>query len=388
MSNVETDNFPIYLDFAASTPCDPKVVEAMLPYLTNNCANSSNLSHVFGIKAYDAIEYARQQASNLIGSLADEIIWTSSATESNNLAIKGVAKASLPNKRHIITALNEHKSVISSFRSLEKEGFPVTYLKPDKSGCITADILAKAIRDDTFFISIMAANNELGTINNIDELSQICKRENIIFHSDATQWIGKMSTTFLRDKVDLLSWSAHKIYGPKGVGGLFVRSISPKINIVPLLSGGGHEKGLRSGSLNVPGIIGFGVACKICEERMETDSLNFTYLRDYLESSLISAIPCTVINGKSANRVPHITNVTFHFKNNMNLVNQLTKIACSSGSACGTGGSSPSHVLRSIGIPPKQAGNTLRLSIGRETTKEQIEVATENIIQTINTINQ
>lgn len=376
----------IYLDFAASTPCAPSVVDAMLPFFCDRFGNASSLAHSLGAEASDAVDRARAQAAALVGSSPHEIVWTSCATEANNLALQGVARAharTSRNKGHLITAMHEHKSVLATCRALSQDGFEVTFLPPDASGGVTVEMVEEALREETILVSIMAANNELGTVNDFRGIGSLCRRRGIAFHCDGTQWVGKMPLDLTSDPIDLLTWSGHKIYGPKGVGALFLRSGPPPIRLEPLLRGGGHERGLRSGSLNVPGIIGFGEACRICREEMAEEAPRLARLRDRLEDMLVSAIPGAVVHGQVSQRLPHISSVTFPIDPGRNLVQELTRIACSSGSACDSNDLSPSHVLRSIGLSPGAARNTLRLSLGRPTTEEEIDLAAEHLIEVV-----
>lgn len=383
-----TDKTPIYLDYAASTPCEPSVIEAMAPFFRENCANASNTAHVLGVRAFEAIEVARTQAANLISSLPQEIVWTSGATESNNLAIQGVAKAHLHSNQgkrgHIVTALHEHKSVLATCQDLQQTGIEITYLKPNPTGVLSAEMVEDVLQDNTFLVSIMWANNELGTINEIRKIGKLCQDRDVIFHCDGAQWVGKMPVNVQVDNIDLLSWSSHKIYGPKGVGALYIRA-SAEMKIESLFKGGGHENGLRSGSLNVPGIVGFGVACEISRHKMREDASRLGSLRDKLEGKLTSNISGCVINGQFVARLPYISSITFPASSRGKaLVEEITEVACSSGAACGSRDLRPSHVLRSIGLSPSQAKSTLRFSLGRDTTTDQIEVAAEHIIKVLN----
>ena len=384
----------VYMDYAASTPCDASTVEAMLPFFNGNYANASNLAHSLGIRAREAVDHARSQVAELLDCEPQEIIWTSGATESNNLAIEGVAKfykRTTPRSRnHVITAASEHKSVLAVCRSLEEEGFEITRLKPTSAGIITAAMVEEALRADTFLVSIMGVNNELGTINEIFEIGARCRARNIIAHSDCTQLIGKMKFSAAASNLDLISFSGHKLYAPKGTGALFVRSNDRgPIPIEPLIKGGGQEGGLRSGSLNVPGIVGLGVACKSCLDFGQRDIARIDLLRTQLERRIVTAITEATINGFGAERAPHISSITFPIKiKGIDLIKELTDVACSSGSACSSEDSAGSHVLRSIGLKPHQARSTLRLSLGRQSTEEDVRRASQHIIETVERLNQ
>ena len=283
-------NFPIYMDNNATTPMDPRVLEVMLPYFCEKFGNAASRNHSFGWEAEKAVDTAREQLADLIGATAKEIVWTSGSTESNNLAIKGTAEMLKDKGRHIITAVHEHKAVLDPCKRLQREGFDVTWLKPGTDGIITAQQVAEAIRDDTILVTIMWANNEIGTINEVPEIGALCKEKGIIFHTDATQWVGKMPTDVEQAGVDLLSASGHKIYGPKGVGMLYVRRRRPRVRLSPIIEGGGHERGMRSGTLNVTGIVGFGAAAAICKEEMTDEAIRLKQLRDKLEQGIAGAL--------------------------------------------------------------------------------------------------
>jgi cysteine desulfurase len=376
----------VYLDFAASTPCDPRVVDAMLPFFTETYGNPSNRVHAQGLHAHLAVEQARERAARLIGCLPGDVIWTSGATEANNLAIRGFAKASAKrgtdHRRHVVTALHEHQSVLATCRGLERDGWAVTYLRPQPSGTVTAAMVEHALRPDTSLVCVMAANNELGTLNEVASIGALCRRRGIVFHCDGTQWVGKLHLDVRAMQADMLSWSGHKIYGPKGVGALFVRS-DPPLRLAPITSGGGHERGLRSGTVNVPGIVGFGVACEICRPAVEREAARLGGLRDRLEAILLNSIDGAVVNGRDAPRAPHITSITFPLDTDHDLVQELGTIECSSGSACSRSDPNPSHVLRSIGIHGRRARSTLRLSVGRPTSSEDVERASDDIARVL-----
>ncbi len=381
---------PLYLDSAATTRTDPRVVEAMLPYFSEKYGNSASRNHKFGWEAEDAVEHAREQAASLIGADAKEIIWTSGATESNNLAIKGAAhmyaKApeGQPNRGHIITVAHEHKAVLDPCKRLQREGFEVTFLTPPPDGVITRAMIAAAIRPDTILVSVMWANNEIGTINEVPEIGALCHEREILFHTDATQWVGKMPTDVNRDNIDLMSWSGHKIYGPKGVGALYVRRRKPRVRLEAILDGGGHERGMRSGTLNVPGIVGFGMACEICKNEMDGDRERLFRLRRLLETELSARLEEVHINGQFERRLPHMTNMSFGFVEGESLLMGIKDIACSSGSACTSASLEPSYVLKSLGIGDELAHSSLRLSLGRWTTDEEVRYAIDAIVKAVN----
>ena len=382
--------FPIYMDSAATTRVDPRVVEAMLPYFTEKFGNSASRNHKFGWEAEDAVDKAREQAAAIIGADAKEIIWTSGSTESNNLAIKGAAhmyeKAGAGNnsRGHIITAVHEHKAVLDPCKRLQREGFDVTFLEPRADGIITAEAVRNAMRDDTILVSIMWANNEIGTINEVPEIGKLCHEREIVFHTDATQWVGKMPTDVERDHIDLLSWSGHKIYGPKGVGALYVRRRKPRVRLEAQQDGGGHERGMRSGTLNVPGIVGFGKACELCHQEMDQDRERLFPLRRRLETQLMSKLEVVTINGHADRRLPHMTNMSFGFVEGESLMMGIKDIACSSGSACTSASLEPSYVLKSLGVGDEMAHSSLRLSLGRFNTQEEVDYAVENIVNAVN----
>lgn len=384
-----TMKLPIYLDHAATTPCDPRVVEAMLPYFTEHFGNSGSRSHKYGWEAEEAVDAAREQAAKLIGASEKEIIFTSGSTESNNLAIKGAAylyekaPAGSKSRGHIITAVHEHKAVLDPCKRLQKEGFDVTFLEPPADGVITAAMVAGALRPDTILVTIMWANNEIGTINDIPAIGKLCHDKGVIFHTDATQWAGKMPTNVERDNVDLLSWSSHKIYGPKGVGALYVRRHRPRVRLQALVDGGGQERGFRPGTLNITGIVGFGKACEIALNEMERDGVRLLALRQRLEKTVLSKLDSCAVNGHAEKRLPHISNISFGFVEGESLMMAVKEVACSSGSACTSASLEPSYVLKSLGVGDELAHSSLRLSMGKWTTDEQIDFAIEKIVASV-----
>ena len=382
-------NRPIYMDNAATTRTDPRVVEAMLPYFTEVYGNPGSRNHMYGWESEAAVDTAREQAASLIGAGPKEIIWTSGATENNNLAIKGAAQmyAKAPlgatGRGHIITAIIEHKAVLDPVKRLEREGFDVTWLEPGADGIITAEMVRAAMRDDTILVTIMWANNEVGTINEVPEIGALCREKGVVFHTDATQWVGKMPTDVERDNIDLLSWSGHKIYGPKGVGALYVRRRKPRVRLQAQMDGGGHERGMRSGTLNVPGIVGMGAACAICAEEMETERERLLGLRRRLETELSSRMDVVAVNGHPERRLPHLTNISFGFVEGESLMMGIKDIACSSGSACTSASLEPSYVLKGLGLGDDLAHSSLRLSLGRFSTAEDVDTAIEGIVKAV-----
>ncbi|MEM1166626.1 MAG: IscS subfamily cysteine desulfurase [Planctomycetota bacterium] len=383
-------NLPVYLDHAATTPCDPRVVDAMLPYFTEKFGNPGSRNHRFGWDAEAAVDQAREQAASLIGASPKEVIFTSGSTEGNNLAIKGAAEmyakkpAGERSRGHVITAMHEHKATLDPCKRLEKNGFDVTYLQPGPDGLITRAMVEGALREDTILVTIMWANNELGTINEVPQIGALCHEKGIVFHTDATQWVGKMPTDVEADNIDLLTWSGHKIYGPKGVGGLYVRRRKPRVRVVAQSEGGGQERGFRSGTLNVTGIVGFGAACELCAQEMDDDRERLFALRTRLERGLQNELEYVEINGHAEKRLPHMTNMSFGFVEGEGLMMAIKDIACSSGSACTSASLEPSYVLKSLGIGDDLAHSSLRLSLGRITTDEQIDFAVEKIAWAVN----
>lgn len=385
-----TLKFPIYLDHAATTACDPRVVEAMLPYFTERYGNPGSRNHRFGWEAEEGVSTARAQVAALLGADEKEVIFTSGATESNNLAIKGAAymyeRAPAGSGRprgHIISAIHEHKAVLDPCKRLQKEGFDVTFLEPGSDGLITAEMVRGAMRDDTILVSIMWANNEIGTINEIREIGSLCHEREVIFHTDATQWVGKMPTDVSRDNVDLLSMSSHKIYGPKGVGALYVRRRKPRVRLQSLVDGGGQERGFRSGTLNVTGIVGLGKAAELAMAEMEGDGRRLLAMRKRLEATVTSQLDVVQINGHAEKRLPHLTNISFGFVEGESLMMAVKEIACSSGSACTSASLEPSYVLKALGVGDELAHSSLRLSLGRWTTDEQVDYAAEAIVKSV-----
>ena len=374
---------PVYLDNNATTPVDPKVLEAMLPYFTQHFGNAASRSHAYGWEAEEAVDYARGQVAKLINSEPKEIIFTSGATESDNLAIKGVFESYASKGNHIITCVTEHKAVLDTCKHVEKLGAEVTYLPVQSDGLIDLKELETAIKPTTVLIAIMYANNETGVIQPVKEISAIAKRKGVLFFSDATQAVGKTPVNVIEDGIDLMAFSAHKIYGPKGVGALYVRRKNPRVRIIAQMDGGGHEKGMRSGTLNVPGIVGLGQACEICRLNMNEDAKRIKILRDKLENDLLQ-LEETQLNGNKENRLPHVLNISFKYVESEGLMLACNKnIAVSSGSACTSASIEPSHVLKAMGLDDDLAHNTLRFSLGRFTTEEEIDYAIEQVKNTV-----
>lgn len=374
---------PIYLDHNATTPCDPRVVEAMLPYFTQQFGNAASRHHAFGWQAEEAVNAAREQVAALIGAEPNEIVFTSGATEATNLAIKGVFETYAVKGNHIITCSIEHKAVLDTCKHLEKQGADVTYLGVDREGFIDLKELEAAIRPTTVLIAIMYANNETGTIQQVKNISGIARKHNVIFFTDATQAVGKVPVDVNNDGIDLLVLTGHKLYGPKGVGALYVRRKGPRVKLSPQMDGGGHERGMRSGTLNVPGIVGLGKACELSRLEMEKDAAHTSCLRDKLEDALLK-IEHTRVNGSSEHRLPHTTNLSFAYVESEGLLMALGKqIALSSGSACTSGSLEPSYVLKALGLSDEQAHSSLRFGVGRYTTAEEVDFTIEQVTRAV-----
>ena len=364
---------PIYMDYHATTPVDPRVIEAMMPYFTETFGNAASRNHPFGWAAEEAVEKARKQVADLIGANAKEIIFTSGATESNNLAIKGVAEMYREKGNHIITCVTEHKAVIDTCKKLEKQGYRVSYLPVQKDGRISLDELSAAITDKTILITIMTANNEIGVLQPIAEIGAIAKEKGILFHTDAVQAAGKIPFNVNDLKVDLVSISAHKMYGPKGVGALYVRRRNPRVLLSEQISGGGHERGMRSGTLNVPGIVGLGKAAELCRTEMASDAARLRQLRDYLNEGLHKNLDELYINGSMEHRLPHNLNISFAYVEGESLLMGINDVAVSSGSACTSASLEPSYVLKALGAGDDLAHSSIRFGLGRWTTKEEVD---------------
>ncbi|MDZ4795879.1 MAG: IscS subfamily cysteine desulfurase [Bacteroidota bacterium] len=380
--------FPIYLDHNATTPCDPRVVDAMIPYFTNNFGNAASRNHPFGWAAEEAVDYAREQVAKLIGADPKEIIFTSGATEGDNLAIKGVYEMYASKGNHIITCNIEHKAVLDTCKHIEKEGGEVTYLKVKDNGLIDPAELEAAIKPTTILIAIMYANNEIGTINPMREISAIARKHGVLLFSDAVQAVGKIPVDVNKDGIDLMAFTAHKMYGPKGVGALYVRRKNPRVKVTAQMDGGGHERGMRSGTLNVPGIVGFGKACEICLAEMEEETKRVSKLRDKLQTELMK-VEESYLNGDKEHKLPHVTNISFKYVEGEGLLMGFNKnIALSSGSACTSASLEPSYVLKALGLGDDLAHSSLRFGLGRFTTEDQIDYTVEQVRNTVNKLRE
>jgi cysteine desulfurase len=379
---------PIYLDYNSTTPCDPRVVEAMLPYFTEKFGNAASRSHAFGWEGEEAVVQAREQVAALIGAEPGEIVFTSGATEGDNLALKGVFELYASKGNHIITVVTEHKAILDSCHHIEKLGGEVTWLPVDADGLIDLKELEAAIRPTTVLIAVMYANNEIGVIQPIKAISTIARKHGVLFFTDATQAVGKIPVDVNRDGIDLLTLSAHKIYGPKGIGALYVRRKDPRVRLTAQMDGGGHEKGMRSGTLNVPAIVGMGKACALCATEMETDAKRITRLRDRLEAGLLT-IEGAHVNGSRTHRLPQTTNISFSYVDGQALLAGLGKdVALSSGSACTSASMEPSYVLTALGLGDDLAHSSLRLGLGRWTTEEEVDYAIGRIADTVNRLRE
>jgi cysteine desulfurase len=379
---------PIYLDNNATTPMDPRVLEAMLPYFTEKFGNAASRSHSFGWAAEEAVDYAREQVARLIGADPKEIIFTSGATEADNLALKGVFEMYATKGNHIITATTEHKAVLDTCKHIEKLGGQVTYLEVDPEGLINLEELEKAITDKTILISIMYGNNEIGVVQPVKEISAIARKHGVLFFTDATQAVGKIPVDVNADGIDLMAFSAHKMYGPKGVGALYVRRKNPRVKVTAQMDGGGHERGMRSGTMNVPGIVGFGKACEIAMNEMEAEGKRLSILRDKLENALLQ-LEEAYVNGSKEHRLPHVANISFKYVEGEGLMMGFNKdIALSSGSACTSASLEPSYVLKALGLGDDLAHSSLRFGLGRYTTEEQIDFTIKAISDTVNKLRE
>jgi cysteine desulfurase len=379
---------PVYMDNHATTPVDPRVLDAMMPYFTEKFGNSASRNHSFGWAAEEAVENARAQVAKLINASPKEIIFTSGATESDNLAIKGVAEMYREKGNHIITQVTEHKAVLDTCKRLEKYGFEVTYLPVEKDGRINLDDLRRAITPKTILISIMYANNEIGVIQPIEEIGKIAKEKGVFFHVDGVQAIGKIPVDVQRDGIDLLSISAHKLYGPKGVGALYVRRKNPRVQLSAIIDGGGHERGMRSGTLNVTGIIGLGKACEICQQEMAAETKKLSALRDRLKNALMSQLDECFINGSMEHRLPHNINISFAFVEGESLLMGINDIAVSSGSACTSATLEPSYVLKALGVGEDLAHTSIRFGLGRFNTEEEVDYVVSRVAETVNRLRE
>ncbi len=374
-------NRPIYLDYSATTPVDPRVVKKMVPYLYERFGNPASRSHVYGWQAEEAVEGAREQVARMVNADPKEIVWTSGATESDNLAITGAARFHQGKGKHLVTMTTEHKAVLDTMRNLEREGFTVTYLDPEPTGLLDLERFAAAIRPDTVLASIMHVNNEIGVIQDIEAIGRICRERGVLFHVDAAQSTGKVKIDLNALPVDLMSFSAHKTYGPKGIGALYVRR-RPRVRIEAQMHGGGHERGMRSGTLPTHQIVGMGEAFRLAQEEMPAENERIRALRDKLLAAL-SSIDETYVNGDLQARVPHNLNISFNFVEGESLMMSMKGVAVSSGSACTSASLEPSYVLRALGRPDELAHSSIRLSVGRFTTEADIDATIELITHSV-----
>ena len=374
---------PIYLDNHATTPMDPRVLNAMLPWFTEKFGNAASRNHAFGWEAEEAVEKARKQVADLVGANAKEIIFTSGATESDNLAVKGVAQMYAEKGNHIITAASEHKAILDTCKRLEKDGYRVTYLPLQADGLIDLDMLRESMTDKTILVSIMYANNEIGVVQPIREIGKLCREKGVLFHTDAVQAIGKIPVNVNADNIDLMSITGHKLYGPKGVGALYVRRRNPRVQLTSQMDGGGHERGMRSGTLNVPGIVGLGEAHAICQRDMAEEMPRLQRMRDYLKERLMNELDETFINGSWEHRLPHNLNISFAYVEGESLLMGINDIAVSSGSACTSATLEPSYVLKALGLGDDLAHSSIRFGIGRFNTQEEVEYTTGRVIEVV-----
>lgn len=379
---------PIYLDYHSTTPVDPKVLEAMLPYFTETFGNAASRSHSFGWAAEEAVEKARLQVARLIGANPKEIAFTSGATESINIAIKGAFEMYAEKGNHVITAQTEHKATLDSAKYIEKLGGTVTYLPVDKNGMISLEDLKNAITEKTILISLMHANNEVGTIHPITEVGKIAKEKGILFHVDAAQTAGKIPVDVQAMGIDILSISGHKLYGPKGIGALYVRRANPRVRLAPVIHGGGHERGLRSGTLNVPSIVGLGAACEIAQQSMEKEAQRLIALRDRLQKGISAQLDEVHLNGHPTERLPNNLNLSFAYVEGEALMMGLKEIAVSSGSACTSASLEPSYVLKAMGVGEDLAHTSIRFGLGRFTTEEEIDFTIDKVVQTVSRLRE
>jgi cysteine desulfurase len=382
-SNGKGVKLPIYMDNHATTPLDPRVLEEMLPYFTDRFGNAASRNHSFGWVAEEGVETARERIAKLVGATTKEIIFTSGATESDNLAIKGVAEMYREKGNHIITAVTEHKAVLDTCKRLEKYGYRVTYLPVQKDGLVDLDDLKRAMDDKTILVTIMAANNEIGVLQPVAEIGKLCRERGVIFHTDATQAVGKVPTDVNKQNIDVMSISGHKMYGPKGVGALYVRRKNPRVQLAAMVDGGGHERGMRSGTLNVPGIVGLGKACAIAQEEMPQESCKLAGLRNRLRDRIMGRLDETYINGTMEHRLPGNLNISFAYVEGESLLMGINDIAVSSGSACTSATLEPSYVLKALGTGDDLAHSSIRFGIGRFNTEAEVDYVADRVIETV-----
>ncbi|HEX4274438.1 MAG TPA: IscS subfamily cysteine desulfurase [Bryobacteraceae bacterium] len=374
---------PIYLDNHATTQMDPRVLEAMLPYFTEYFGNAASRNHEFGWIAEQAVDKARKQIADLIGASPREIIFTSGATESDNLAIKGIAEMYAEKGNHIITAATEHKAVLDTCKKLEKNGYRVTYLPVKGDGLVDLDMLRESITDKTILVTIMYANNEIGVLQPVAEIGKLCREKGVLFHTDGVQAIGKVPVDVNKDNIDVMSITAHKLYGPKGVGALYVRRKAPRVQLTAQMDGGGHERGMRSGTLNVPGIVGLGEACAICQREMPEETRRLQYLRDKLRNKLEAELDEVYLNGSWEHRLPHSLNLSFAYVEGESLLMGINDVAVSSGSACTSATLEPSYVLKALGLGDDIAHSSIRFGIGRFNTEEEIDYVADKLVNVV-----
>jgi cysteine desulfurase len=379
---------PIYMDYHATTPCDPRVFEAMSPYFTEIFGNAASRNHEFGWRAEEAVENARKQVADLIGATSKEIIFTSGATESDNLAIKGVADMYYEKGDHIITVVTEHKAVLDTCKKLEKRGFKVTYLPVGSDGLISPDDVRNAMTDKTILVSVMHVNNEIGVVQPIAEIGKVCKERGVLFHTDATQGVGKVPFNVGELSVDLVSMSAHKMYGPKGVGALYVRRKNPRVMLAAIMDGGGHERGMRSGTLNVTGIVGLGKAAEIAKSELHEETERLLALRERLRKGIMDEVPDVYINGHPTQRVPGNLNISFAYVEGESLLMGINDIAVSSGSACTSASLEPSYVLKALGVGEELAHSSIRFGLGRFNSEEEVDYTIGRVNEAVNRLRE
>ena len=384
MTPPKSPKLPIYLDYQATTPMDERVLAAMLPFFREKFGNAASRNHAYGWEAEKAVEEGRARIAELIHAEPKEIVFTSGATESDNLAIKGVAEMYADQGRHVITAATEHKAVLDTCKHLEQKGCEVTVLPVDRTGLVDVDLLAKTIRKETVLVTLMAANNEVGTIHPVEAIGRLCKERGVLFHTDATQGVGKISLDVEKMGIDLLSLSGHKIYGPKGVGALYVRRRGPRVRLMPQIDGGGHERGMRSGTLNVPSIVGLGKACQLCGEEMTSETQRLTAMRERFWKKLTSELDEIFLNGHPTQRLAGNLNVSFAYVEGEGLMMGIKDVAVSSGSACTSASLEPSYVLRALGVGDELAHSSIRFGIGRFNTEEEIDFVVDLVVREVN----